>query len=836
MEFDFLIIGAGLLGLRAAAFLSDRSESFLIIEKNSRIGGVWTNFANFATAIQSEAATYSFHFNSNNSKKSIEPLQFDQYYPSRSQVIFDAESFAVKEKFDDKIRLNVEVLQVLNSSNIKFPYELRCFDSSSSIHFSLFTRVIWSFPGNLHLPRQLTLPKENNFKGKIFYGHSSAIEPKEFLGERVIIFGHGAFAIENARTALTFGSSSVTILCRKRHLIMPRLGSYITNTSKFPLSVDTLINYSQLMYSAIAEPSIEFDDFSSSGDWPISDFYFLAILSGKLKVLQYESVQFEPNGIVCCNAETKENLSIKASIVVKCFGFTFDSKVLSIFNSQTLAGYWINRDPNLFIFPPPDRNDRSSTSATSFFPIVDMILPFAFHFATNRESFNRILPSMPNFDSTRPPHFTTDHFLKFIESCSREPILLSHVSKILDHKVKHTLELMPFKQFYKYCVEDWKKNWGILSGDANQPMPEYPISLKYLRSQLIQFQSDASVIRSLKSADNSEFDDLVDSIYDFGHSISIPKMFSVQANIKADLIACRLEGKVWTFSELKRQVESLTLVLIRDYQIKPGMRVGQCVDRSLEMLVAILAIMSAGAVYVPLNPSDPIDRLSWLIADIECNCIIVTHCTSSLIDSTLNNFPYLRSVSVLNIDEKLVRGEINQTLDTPFHTAILIDPSAPCYVIYTSGSTGVPKGAQLNSACFSNFVSSFRSQFLLNDFNGERMRMLQLTSCSFDVHMADSLSPLLLGGESHMSRQGKEKDLEYIVKLIKLYEINSLFTVPSFLEILANHCKATTSASWLELSSLRFISSGGEPLRSSLANDFNSNLPNLLLCNLYGPA
>ena len=111
------------------------------------------------------------------------------------------------------------------------------------------------------------------------------------------------------------------------------------------------------------------------------------------------------------------------------------------------------------------------------------------------------------------------------------------------------------------------------------------------------------------------------SVKDFGIAKSIPYMFQESVNKYPNNIACRLDGISLTYKQLHNKVVQLSQLLINKYNVKSGSYIAQCVDRSLDMLIGILSIMSIGCIYVPLNPNDPIDRLAFLINVICCCCI-----------------------------------------------------------------------------------------------------------------------------------------------------------------------------------------------------------------------
>ena len=157
--------------------------------------------------------------------------------------------------------------------------------------------------------------------------------------------------------------------------------------------------------------------------------------------------------------------------------------------------------------------------------------------------------------------------------------------------------------------------------------------------------------------------------------------------------------------------------------------VGVCIDRSLEMIVALLAVLKAGAAYVPLDPAFPKDRIEFMIEDAGLK-IIVTH-------SRLKSLVADRAQTVC-VDTQ--RDEIAAETGTPVESSAAA--SSLAYVIYTSGSTGRPKGVQLEHRSVVNFLTSMHREPGLAAGD----RVLSVTTLSFDIAGLEIFGPLTIGG------------------------------------------------------------------------------------------
>ncbi|WP_157119450.1 amino acid adenylation domain-containing protein, partial [Azohydromonas lata] len=239
-------------------------------------------------------------------------------------------------------------------------------------------------------------------------------------------------------------------------------------------------------------------------------------------------------------------------------------------------------------------------------------------------------------------------------------------------------------------------------------------------------------------------------------------------------------------------------------------RVGIAVERSIEMVVGILAILKAGGAYVPLDPEYPADRLAYMVADSGIGLLL----TQSHLQ-----VPGTEALAVLALD----------TLDTAAEPAT--DPQVPvhgeqlAYVIYTSGSTGRPKGAANRHRALHNRLAWMQQAYAL----GADDTVLQKTPFSFDVSVWEFLWPLMAGARLVVARPGDHRDPALLLALIVQQRVSTLHFVPSMLQAFLAHegIEACTS--------LRRIVCSGEALAAQMQNDVFRRLPGVGLYNLYGP-
>ena len=293
---------------------------------------------------------------------------------------------------------------------------------------------------------------------------------------------------------------------------------------------------------------------------------------------------------------------------------------------------------------------------------------------------------------------------------------------------------------------------------------------------------------------------------------------------KAHQQAIVLNEEQITYEQLLQQAEALAAHLRVTYHVRVGDIVGQCVERSIDMAVGMLAIMLTGAIYCPLNPSDPIERLMTLVQETSLRILIIHTPTATKFAS------HTAGMIIVNIQH-----EIHKPFDYRQLTPVPVESHSVAYLIHTSGSTGKPKSVQLTH---DNFMNALHGYHQSGTYIRRQDRVLQMASCSFDIHVMECLGPLVNGSTCVMLKPDGNLDMGYVVSTIHRHLVNVAFFVPSFLYALHEYLEHTDQ--FHLLSSMRQIVFGGEAAHPSrMASIFTalSQPPlNIELVNGYGPA
>jgi len=275
-----------------------------------------------------------------------------------------------------------------------------------------------------------------------------------------------------------------------------------------------------------------------------------------------------------------------------------------------------------------------------------------------------------------------------------------------------------------------------------------------------------------------------------------------------DDIAVEFENIQLTYAELGGAATKLAHRL-RELGVKPESMVGVYMNRSAEMVIALLAILKAGGAYVPLDPSFPPDRIEYMIEDAQISLILSQEVLQSSIPS--------KDAQILYVD--LLWDEIDH-LPTQLSESATTSANL-AYVIYTSGSTGKPKGVQVSHQAVVNFLLSMQKEPGLS----AKDKLLAVTTLSFDISILEIFLPLITGATVVVAPQKAIADANALYQLMLSSNATIMQATPSTWRMLVD-------SFWQEPLSLRVLC-GGEGLPKELAIELLERCDELW--NMYGP-
>jgi amino acid adenylation domain-containing protein len=302
---------------------------------------------------------------------------------------------------------------------------------------------------------------------------------------------------------------------------------------------------------------------------------------------------------------------------------------------------------------------------------------------------------------------------------------------------------------------------------------------------------------------------------DYPADTAIHALIEAQVDRTPDALALTFDGASLSYGEMDARANRLAR-LLRERGVQSGDFVGVCLERSFEMVIGLLAILKAGAAYVPLDPEYPRERLAFMLEDCAPTVTLTRIAERAALPPEAD--------SVLVLDDPAIEARLSAMsparLDEP------VPGDALAYAIYTSGSTGRPKGAPNRHAGVVNRLLWARDTFGFD----AGATLVQKTPYSFDVSVQELFCPLLAGSRLVIAAPGGHRDPAYLQELIERERITAIHFVPSMLGAFLAYAEPE------RLRSLRTLMCSGEALAPATVVRAYQVLPDdATVHNLYGP-
>ena len=297
---------------------------------------------------------------------------------------------------------------------------------------------------------------------------------------------------------------------------------------------------------------------------------------------------------------------------------------------------------------------------------------------------------------------------------------------------------------------------------------------------------------------------------EFPQGKCVHQLFTARAAATPKAVAVVFAGQSFTYEELNWRANQLAHHL-KFLGVGPESLIAISMDRSLEMIVALLGILKAGGAYVPLDPSYPAERLHFMLEDSRASLLL----TRSSERERLGELPNGVRAICLDTDWRLISEEQDDDLRIEMTSENL------AYVIYTSGSTGRPKGVEIPHRAVVNFLSSMRREPGLSNTD----RLLSVTSISFDIAALEIFLPLTVGACVILASSDEIFDAAKMKALLRDSGATVMQATPSFWQFLVE-------ADWFGDRKLKILC-GGEALSRELADKLLERGSEVW--NLYGP-
>ncbi len=305
-----------------------------------------------------------------------------------------------------------------------------------------------------------------------------------------------------------------------------------------------------------------------------------------------------------------------------------------------------------------------------------------------------------------------------------------------------------------------------------------------------------------------------DTYLEYDKSKTVIDYFEEQVAQNPDKTALVFKETTFTYKELNEKSN-----ILANYLIKTGTTagdiIGLLINRSPEMIIGLIAILKAGAAYLPIDPTYPEERISYIIDNSECKKLLVNDSTMLLAHA--NNIEHI-NISLNNstiFDSEYSKENIN----------LVINPESLVYMIYTSGSTGKPKGVMIKHINLNNFLVAEKN---IIDFDKNKV-MVSVTTMCFDIFALEIWGSLTSGMKLILASDEEQMSPSLLKRLCEKYSVNMIQTTPS-----RYLCLLSDETDLYSLDTLTDIMVGGEAFPKILLEKLQK-YSTAKIFNMYGP-
>ncbi|CAJ1338539.1 unnamed protein product [Effrenium voratum] len=498
-DHTLVVIGAGLGGMQTMIGLKNAGrKDILCVDRLPVFGGrSWLVVSNKYTKLQTESGNYHVDFMLPDAPITTE-VEGDAYktWPTRDQLLKMFRDAARRHDLGSYTKFNtsVEKVRPLPDGNGYSVYTTPT-DQTDGEGELIVASAVLAWPGNLCSMREIEWPGEDDFGGYIAYASFSKVDYREAEGKVCVLYGHGAFTIENVRTLCEHKCKKVIVMCRKRNLCGMRVMSWLVGYLEMPVPGQILLEGMQKMYDLVGfdvwtahcvktDEKRTYAHVSQKTAFGVTDVYFLAGYYGIMEVLVDEIKRLTDG----C-AQTKKGKKIKCQVILKAVGVIPDPQIDKILGVKEMVGLWVNGDPlrsvscnGMFV---EAQNFGSFASGPPFAQIARVVRWFV-DYPSDFEAIASILPKMKS-SPDKPAYVpSAQHMLPTFSSFGLIPMLnaelnvynaLKHIKQQAKHPPRAYIE--ECKAEWEAYIRQWKKDGMI---DGSKPDVPYPYTVELVQS------------------------------------------------------------------------------------------------------------------------------------------------------------------------------------------------------------------------------------------------------------------------------------------------------------------------------------------------------------------
>jgi 3-oxoacyl-(acyl-carrier-protein) synthase/methionine synthase II (cobalamin-independent)/acyl carrier protein len=389
-EYDVVVVGAGITGMHVARELQSAGVKVCLLERNSRVGGIWATFANDRSQVNSSEAAYRL----------LDKTDANKDHSTTREILTDC--LAVASGLGESLFLQAEVQGVSVDESTELRYGTQLAGGGPLIRSR---GLVLAINDRVGVPRAVRWPGQERFKGEVRDGFSNSAADLNWVGKKVVIVGMGAFATENLRTAMECGASHVTILARRHGTVCPKYIDYINFVNKdasccdSSLSHDSVTNTKNMITwrdlydrTGAKMPECWMKEIKHYGHTiSVSDIWFIGHHLRILDSVADDIDHFEEDGVVL-----KGHGLLEADIVIRCTGFERNAQLVPKLTPYTQVNScnYLDRDCMYLADALLDDNVFNSVFGSSVLELARVFCSVYLYFWKNPADYELVRPHL----------------------------------------------------------------------------------------------------------------------------------------------------------------------------------------------------------------------------------------------------------------------------------------------------------------------------------------------------------------------------------------------------------------------------------------------------------
>jgi len=499
-DHPIVVVGAGVGATVCMIDIKHRRgyQNMVCLEKLGDFGGSsWMLVSNKFTKLQTERGTYfTEYLDVGAFPPSIIGDGKVKYrtWPSRDQILIMCREGARSRGLEEHARFNTEVQKITDKSDgyaIQWTSTLDDKDDGGV----LMAGAVSCWPGFLHAPNTCEFAGEDQFGGYIEYSSFDMFDYTRATGKRVMMYGHGAFTIENVRTLCEFRAAHIEVVCRTRNLCGTKMTSWLISSMPNPVPATVVLDsfarqFDLVGFDAWGAHSVKTNKTRS---WAIidqktifgvTDIYFLAGAYGLMDVTVDEVARLSHHCVHTKNLQKK----IECEVIIKAIGTVPSFKIQKQLGIKSMLGTWCNGDPLRPVSMMTKGANAQNFGTFSFGPGLSALNLNTNWFFQWPETFESVRDKLPTNNPSDWPLFVSgpSYYLQFMTPITtRIPSLAIQNLKYGDkHKASKTQKCHPLEEYLGECVAEWKMYCKYFQDNNmvdDRPEPEYPYTEEIVR-------------------------------------------------------------------------------------------------------------------------------------------------------------------------------------------------------------------------------------------------------------------------------------------------------------------------------------------------------------------